>query len=632
MKKKIAWVVVSGLMVLSLVLASCAPTAKEEVAPAAKEEVAPAAKEEVAPVVEEVAPAEKPGMVKVSWKKGDGTMVEKLIEKPRYGGVHRWYRETAILSFDEAYQAPWTTGQELSYTNEELIQGEWPRGPICTNEVGWVVGGWMRESKSMGCLAESWEFPDAETAIFHIRKGVRWALNPASEASRLVNGREFTAHDAVFNIKRIYMDLKTSTMYGMAGISRPADVYATDKYTVVVKSPPGQLGNCWEYVADWTRMVAPEVCEKYGSQNKWENVVGTGPFMIVDYVPMSVITFARNPNYWMKDPLIPENQLPYVDGLKEFIIPDKSTLTAAIRTGKVDSSILVEYEDAQSVLINPEIKSYETISVSFALLGWRVDKPELPFKDIRVRRALLMAIDQPEIIDTYHYGKGVICHQTVHSIDIFKGIATPTDQLPPAPDGFDNKKLYTRVTPEKLAEAKKLLAEAGYPDGFTYSVTLYNMARYMDLMSIAKDMWSKIGVTLELDVKEYGTYMSIYQRKTHPYSLICGRWSGDPHLTFCCRTGNMYNWGMVSVPAFDAYYDQMNALYFNEPERDKVLRAYDLATIDYVPYYVPPLGTQYYFWWPWVKNYSAEQSLGLANNYVRKYIWIDQELKKAMGY
>lgn len=646
MKRKIVWLVVSCLMVLALLATSCAkkeeaaaPAPTEKAAPAVTEKAAPAVKE-AAPAVKEAAPAVPAGMVKVSATKIDGTVVEKLIEKPRYGGT---FVMNATFGgpqgFDEALpgvppyssQIFWT-----SQTQEELLGGRWDRGPAGTNEIGWKsTGYWANPDVYQGVLAESWEFPDNTTIIFHIRQGVHYALNPASEASRLVNGREFTAEDAAYSIRRIYIDSPSSTMYNMALASKPTDVYTTDKYTLVVKNPAGQQGYTWEYVGDWMSNYPPEVIEKYGDMNDWENVVGTGPFILTDYIPMGSGTFVRNPNYWMKDPLLPENQLPYIDQMKALIIPDDSTMQAAVRTGKVDTYIGSDEEQSKLLIkMQPQLKYVTYLTPVYFYLGFRLDK-QLPFNDIRVRRALHMAINWKEIVDTLYKGHGEYLVYKVmplkESPDILAAY-TPVGQLPPSPDGFDNNKLYT-YHPE---EAKQLLAEAGYPNGFkteTITFVCSSFGNIVDQQTIFKDYWQKnLNVDLAIDVKEYGVYYAMVTRKTYNEGIIQGRWGDQPYAMCNVRSGSEYNTAMFSDPKIDDYYNQMTAAYFEGPKRTQILKEMNQYVISQVYYYVPPAGYSYAFWWPWVKGYSGEQGVGVDNVVWMKYIWLDTELKKSMGY
>ncbi|MDO8688170.1 MAG: ABC transporter substrate-binding protein [Dehalococcoidales bacterium] len=670
MKKKFIWVVVSGLVVVSMLLAACAPAATTSTTPTAP--VTPAAPAtpvtpatptapvtpalptgsqgvvstpSLSPAVQRIETGTTTETVKVTLKKNDGTMVVKDYVKPKYGGLGRYSRPTAILAWDELFLTPWTIMNYL-HTNEALVQGDWARGPAGTGEVAYQVGGWVRLDYVYGMLAESWEFPDDTTAIFHIRKGVRYALDPNSEASRLVNGREFTADDVVYNVKRIYIDNPSSPMGGMATVSRPTDVYATDKYTVVLKAPKGQLGKTWEYVSDWSFMIAPEVVKKYGDANSWERVVGTGPFILTDYVPMSAATWKRNPNYWMNDPLMPENQLPYLDSLKQYVIPDRSTNLAALRTGKIDWLLTQTGEEGKQIINSrSEIQYKENRSSAFYALHCRLDK-SFPWNDIRVRRALLMAYNQEEVVATYFAGLGQIIPSKVENLDIFKDVWTPIDKLPLSADGFDNRKLYRAyVYPNiskddkagqnaaYLAEAKKLLADAGYPNGFKVKgIANAGDPLRLDQMIMLQGYWAKIGVELILDSRENAVFTSMQLKKSHDEAITGGRWAGEPYSMFMVRANNTWDWAMVNNPVFEDYYNKITSLYFDPVARDKMTKEMNLATIDYIPFYVFPSGYAYDFWWPWVHNFDDIQSLDVGGYYYPKYMWIDQTLKKSMGY
>ena len=220
----------------------------------------------------------------------------------------------------------------------------------------------------------------------------------------------------------------------------------------------------------------------------------------------------------------------------------------------------------------------------------------------------------------------------VYKIMPIKGLEnmyTPIEELPLSADGFDNKKLFG-YHPE---EAKKLLADAGYPDGFKTEVVINASGTdYIDHLTMVKAYWEKIGVELELDIKESGSFYSIYQKKTHAEGLMCGRWGDQPFGFFTNRAGNMYNWAMFSDPAVDEFYNRATAAFFDVAEREKVMKEANLYIIDQVPYYVPPVGHRYTFWWPWVKNYQGERGQGVASAYWQKYVWINEDLKQSMGY
>ncbi|MDP7416027.1 MAG: ABC transporter substrate-binding protein [Dehalococcoidales bacterium] len=629
MRRKIIWLVASSLMVLALLASACAPAAEEAVpsapTPAAK---TPAAKEESKPAAKETAtPTEGKDMIKVSLTKLDGSTVERELEKPQYGGEFVVSRSSGILAWDEAVQAPWSLGSNLGPTNEDLIVGDWARGAAGTDEIDWSFGEWTSMAFASGQLAESWEITDPDTIVFHIRKGVHW------HSKTPVNGREFTADDVVFNLKRIYIDTPSSTMYGMVGDARPTEVYAEDKYTVVVKAPAGTIGNTMEEIGNLTKMFPPEVIEKFGDHNAWENVVGTGPFTLSDYVPMSSVTYLKNPNYWKHDPVLgPDFPLPYVDVHKVLIIPDRSTDQAALRTGKIDySPNRWPREEARPLLDHREdLKSYRYTPYVCYPLGFRVDKPDLPFYDIRVRRALLMGIDDQAISDDFFEGDAAVLNYKVAPAPpyIKAGWYTPLEDLPPAEDGFDTRKLFG-YHPE---EAKELLAEAGYPNGFKTEAVLRGVYPYIDYAQMAQFYWEKIGVDLTLDVKETGTFYSIYQRKTHNEMLFCGR-AYNVRSMYLCRKGNMYNWSMIDDPRIDEYFNGIAGAFFDDPTRDKLVREMNQYVLSQAWYWAPPSPYSYRVWQPWLKNFRGESSLGVySGTNWQEYVWIDEDLKESLGY
>ena len=157
-----------------------------------------------------------------------------------------------------------------------------------------------------------------------------------------MNGRELDAYDIEFNYHR---------MLGMgSGFTEPSphvegfleattieSVEATDVYTVVFKLRDPRLSALKEFLSDMhTAIYPPEVIEQYGDAKDWRNLVGTGPFEIVDFVDGSSLTWEKNSNYWGYDEKYPENRLPYVDKVENVIIEDAATRLSALRTGKVD--------------------------------------------------------------------------------------------------------------------------------------------------------------------------------------------------------------------------------------------------------------------------------------------------------
>ncbi|MEK7353903.1 MAG: hypothetical protein AABZ77_05285, partial [Chloroflexota bacterium] len=191
MKRKTLVLVVSGLMALSLVMAACAPAATPTTPTPPPTSTTPVT----------------PGTPATSATPVEKEAVSPVQVVPKYGWEVRLALSTDITSFDTLSQ---TAGQTPTnpLTNQELWAGDWAKGPAGgygSNETSWNSQNYDIFEFKIGFIAEStkWTLNDATnngTIVYKIRQGVRWAFNPNSEASRLVNGRELTADDVIFNL------------------------------------------------------------------------------------------------------------------------------------------------------------------------------------------------------------------------------------------------------------------------------------------------------------------------------------------------------------------------------------------------------------------------------------------------
>ncbi len=611
MKKKFVWLTVSILMVLSLVIASCGPREGEE-----------------AKVTEEG------GQVVTTKEKAkeeeeEKELVEPSIEEPQYGGTLTRAYGMDINAFDELYgfhAFPITT---IHLTNEELWTGDWARGKAGTGEVAWNIGGNDVWEYKTGAIAESWDFSEPGIFIWNIRKGINWALNPNTEASRLVNGREVTADDVVYTLTLLRDDPR-SYLSRQPGLPE-AEIYSTDKYTVVIKINPVYGPAALMRFADFASIVPPEVIDKYGHMREWYLSVGTGPYILTDYVPGTSITMERNLNYWRTDPvgLGKGNQLPYLDGVRYLIIPDASTLEAAFRTARTDTgganweTFPLFMEQTGGVLI-------WTKSVFDGGFNTHFDIKNPPFDNINCRRAMMMAIDWESLVDNLFGGDAEINTWPVTYNSAYKALFLSLDD-PDCPDSV--KELYT-YNPEK---AQQLLTEAGYPDGFKVKVACTNPQ--VDYFSVLSDMWSKVGIELNIDVLESGVHTSIYQGKTW-YGMYEMCWSSMAGLSTALQLTNTWGAGWANAtdvqdPYIGQMYDELQETLVNEGQTEAMVKhrelmKYVLDKTWAIPY---PKAPGYQMWWPWLKNYHGEFSLGNWNegNWAT-YVWIDPALKKSMGY
>jgi len=604
MKKKIVWLVVSCLMVLSLVLASCAPAVVEE-----EEEV-------VTPVVEEE------------------EVVEEVVTAPigpQYGGVVTYNINSDVPYFDEVAGGNYG-GHVYAFTTKlthnDLLQGDWAKGPAGTFETDWVNGGDNRMDQKTGCLADSWTIPELGTIIFHIREGVHWH-NKAP-----VNGRELTAADVEYSLKRALTGGYFALFY--AQLCATAEITSdSNEGTVTITVPVDQWVNMITLFPDYHSIVPREVIEEYGDQVDWRNSLGTGPFMLTDFVPNSSVTFTRNPNYWETDPIGPGkgNQLPYVDGVKWLVIVDPSTRQAAFRSGAIDRLTAVNYNDARPLLEDPRLSAMETLKYTVdGMTGvfFRTDLAESPFSVKEVRQAMMLAIDQEKVRDLYWQGSGTILTWPLMPTLAYMDAYVPLEELP------ENVRELYEHHPDK---ATQLLADAGYPDGFECSVICWNTPVMIDILSMYKDMLADININVELDIVDYAVYLGIARSRNYgPYEMIYTTDSGcGTYMKFIDFRGpGSYNpsridedYGVTQIE--EAYAEIITYAGTDEAAMMRInheLMPWLLEQAYVIPNVVPDL---YMLWWPWLKNNYGTYACGYYNfGGTVKYSWIDQDLKYEM--
>jgi len=337
-----------------------------------------------------------------------------------------------------------------------------------------------------GDLAESWTQPNENTYVFKLRRGVRWQNKPP------VNGRELDAEDVVYTLDRFRIVKGNANAYMLAALDR---VEALDKYTVKFT-----LKESYAWFLDILAnpmavcIVAKECVEKMGGDlKKPEATVGTGPWMLDSYRPNVGMTLVRNPTYFVPG-------LPNIDRIEILVDEDKASRIAAFLTGKYDLGTefpgTIDWTDWDVVKRGRrDLKTMMYPSNVMSHIYVRNDKP--PFNDVRVRRAMSLAINRQAIIDATYEGNGAFNPPVPAAL---KEWSIPIDQLGEG----------ARYYKPDLAAARKLMAEAGHPNGFaaTMDFTTYGSNVLVDQMQlILKDLKS-IGIEVKLNTKEYGAYIA----------------------------------------------------------------------------------------------------------------------------
>ncbi len=334
-------------------------------------------------------------------------------------------------------------------------------------------------------LAEKWEYKSPTVIDFTLRKGVKFHNKPP------VNGREVTAEDAKYSIERF---MAKSAFRARFEAVQAIDVIDRHTLRVTLKEPFAPFLN--HLAASTFLAILPrEVEEKFKDFNRPEAMIGSGPFMVKSYQKGVQIVFERNPDYYVKG-------LPYLDGVVIEITPDASARLSLLRAGKVEMGHMWGYlsaEESESLKkTNPEMVSKPTVNLASAIIYFRTDQP--PFNDVRVRRAISLAIDRNSWNESILAGEGCIDAGPVPC-------ALADWKLPAAKMDPGKAKYLVGYDP---AEAKRLLAQAGYPKGFT--TPMFHWPGYIPpwrtYYDLVADNLAKIGVTVELKPEEYGKYIS----------------------------------------------------------------------------------------------------------------------------
>jgi peptide/nickel transport system substrate-binding protein len=537
-------------------------------------------------------------------------------KKPQYGGQLNIGTATIAipaLSWDSA-DFNWKHNTDTGLVYEQLFAADLGKAKRNGGKYSFIPDGWLPADSIRGELAESWQMKDNPLRVeIQLRKGVMFP-----EKAGVMKARELTAEDVVFSYTRLDKSPKKIAGY----FDHVAKVEATGKHTVVftLKNYNAE----WDYRFGWgyySGIVPKEVVDA-GAAN-WKNVNGTGPFILTDYVANNAYTFSKNPNYWDKDTAGGQaNKLPYVDKIVYRTIRDESTWLTALRTGKLDILEAVRWSAVDELKRSaPQIKWAKYLATATSFLALRMDTK--PFDDVRVRRALNIAVNKQEILKSYFGGQGVMLAYPMHPDYI--GYYEPLEQMPASV-----KELFT-YNPEK---AKKLLAEAGYPKGFKFKVQITAASPEADLLALVSAYLEQVGVTMEIQPLEYPAFLSAMTTHTNAPGYFSTTSPTNPTTTLRKQfvKGQQWNVSQYSDPEFDKKIDVMFAER-DESKRQTQLKALTREVLDKAPYIWLPTQYAYAAWWPWVQNYGGELRAGAGRpGPIHARVWIDQDLKKKLGF
>ena len=562
-------------------------------------------------------------------KKQDQHWWDKLGE-PQYGDEIVIRSSGNITNFDPYFIEGLTT-----------IQSAWMERPIAddwtTDPKEWDYRMHFRfDPYVKGHLAKSVEFPDSTTWILHLRKGIHWQDIPP------VNGREFTADDVAYHYHRLFglgSGFTQPSPYHANVVTAYRDlisVTATDRYTVVFRWKTPYLEPMRETLQAPTNaacLEAREAVEKWGDVSDWHHAVGTGPFILKDFVDGVSATLVRNPNYWGYDERHPQNQLPYIDQLKFKIILDDDDALHAMARGEVDVMDGLTYHQYLKLKkLNRDILWLAVPASGAETIAPRNDVK--PFTDIRVRMAMQMALDLPAIAKNY-YGGTVDPHPCALTSRYMTGWGWPYEQWP---QDLKDEYAYNPV------RAKQLLAEAGYPHGFKTNIATDKMGD-MGLLEVAKLYFAQVGIDMEIRKMETDDWIHDV-KKGHKHDQISHR-TGQGQLGQDMEPLRQLNPLLADyVSNFSRIVDPAAGEFYNKclktntmDEMKQVLRDANeyCARQHFLISLLHPV--KYYPYQPWLKGYNGQfYSIATGTGgpallyFYPARFWIDQKLKKSMGH
>jgi peptide/nickel transport system substrate-binding protein len=477
-----------------------------------------------------------------------------FLASPGYAASLRWAAQNDILTMDPHSHNHATTHSILQHTYEGLTR-------------------YTKDYKIEPSLAVSWKQISDTHWRFNLRKGVKFH-----------DGSPFSADDVVFSFGRIKQPQGTNQVY-VTGVK---EVKKIDDYTVdfLLEGPtPILLRNIVDF-----RIMSKAWSEKNNSQNVQDyakkqelyasrNTNGTGPYLIKAWEPDKRIVLTLNKDWWDK----PDGN---VTDVVYTPIKSDQTRISALLSGEVDLVTDLPTQDVERLRKAANLKVLDGIEVRTIFIGLDQHNDELkyssvkgknPFKDLRVRKALNMAVDREAIRKV-----------TMGGLSVPAGIMV-------APGVHGYTKQLDAVTKYDIAGAKKLLAEAGYPEGFEFTLDCPNN-RYVNDEKICQAlvaMWAKAGIRARLNSMPFANYIpKILNFDTSAYMLGWGVATFDAlySLQSLVRTkttgaDGSFNLGRISDSKLDNTIDAIK-IATDPAARDALLKEGLEKTRD-MAYYVP---------------------------------------------
>ena len=372
----------------------------------------------------------------------------------------------------------------------------------------------FRDDTSIGpMLADSWALSnEGKTYTFRLRQGVKFH-----------NGATMTADDVVWSLKR-WLDPATQwrclSEFSASGIARIEKIEASDPQTVAITLD--------QPTALFLPTIARPDCgqtaiihrDSVGPDGKWIAPIGTGPFKLAEWKRGQYVDVVHFDGYVSRS----EPRTGYtgakdvkVDRVRFNVIPDSSAAKAGLLSGSLDVIMSLSIPDLEDLKSRPEVLL--SITPSLSLTGILFQTKDQLLKDVRIRRAIALSIDTAQIVDA-----------------VMLGTARPNNSALPLGSPFYGE-AQSHGYEQNIAEAKKLLVEAGYRGQPIKMITNKRYSFVFDSSVLVQAMAQGVGINIELEVMDWAAQLDRYNRGDYQSMAFVYSARLDPSLSFEMLTG-----------------------------------------------------------------------------------------------
>ncbi|HXZ35765.1 MAG TPA: ABC transporter substrate-binding protein, partial [Thermodesulfobacteriota bacterium] len=470
-------------------------------------------------------------------------------EKPRYGGTLTYAIGAAPPSFDAHRESTYAVIHPIAPHYSLLVKFDQKNYP-----------------KVVGDLAESWTVSaDSKTYTFKIHNGVKFH-----------DGSLLTSKDIKASYDRIVFPPTGIVSARKAFYDVVEKIEAPDDHTVVFRLKRPSASFMISLASPWNWIYKADILAK---DPRWyeKNVMGSGAFKFVEYVTGSHWVGKKHEDYFVKG-------RPYLDGYRAVFIRDVGARAAAIRGGRVQAEFRYFSPSIRDDLVRAmgdKVKVQELLGGSVNTVIFNCEAK--PFNDPRVRRAMSLALDRWE---------GFKALERIAEVGTsITGLLSPASEFAMTDAELMQLAGFSKNGEASKKEARRLLKEAGVPEGF--SIELLNRQEYEPMSIWLIDQWRQVGLNVTQKVQEVGAYYKALRSGEYKVAIhYISDYISDPDLLFLVWLSSDIspaNFGRYIDRTLDDLYQKQSST-MNPVERKKLSRQFQTRVLDEMAYGFPPVG------------------------------------------